>query len=65
MSNDGSLANPDNPLHCKIFLATHLKVERQVNMWLKEHSNFYIEHQETTDTPDGLAITIWYTEYFE
>jgi len=65
MSND-SLSNAPVNLHgplCKIFSGmTSMELESDVNRWIKEHPNAYLEQQETTDSRNGLVITIWYTE---
>ena len=63
MSDDGDPALVvSSPLQCKIFLATFLEVEHQVNTWIRQHPNIYIEQQETTNSSRGFAVTIWYTE---
>ena len=49
---------------CKIFWGSSIPedIENAVNTWIKEHPSVYLEQQETTNTPHGLAVTIWYTE---
>jgi len=71
MSNDDLAKLPVN-LHgplCKIFSNTNINVlAKEINDWIKEHPDIYLEQQETSSAYNSqhsaasIVVTIWYTE---